>query len=168
MTLTKFNKIYRLVWGVVYILLFKPSPVCLFYYRAVLLRLFGARIGIGVHVYPSAKIWAPFNLTIHDGGCIANYVDCYNVAPVILGKNSVVSQYSFICTATHDFRSADNNLVAKSIEIGERAWVASDVYLGPGVKVGPNAVIGARSTILKDVPSNKICYSKVEMIVREF
>lgn len=167
MILTKKNKIYRLIWQLVYFLIFKPSPVIFFGFRSVLLRLFGAKVGVGVHVYPYAKIWAPFNLTICDGGCIANYVDCYNVAPVIIGKNSVISQYTFICTATHNFRAVSNDLDAKSIEIGDGAWVASDVYLGPGVKVGSNAVVGARSTVLKNIPPNKVCFSKVEMIVRE-
>jgi putative colanic acid biosynthesis acetyltransferase WcaF len=42
-------------------------------------------------------------------------------------------------------------LVIAPIVIESEAWVAADVFVGPGVKIGEGAVIGARSTIMNDV-----------------
>jgi len=67
------------------------------------LRCFGAKIGAGVHPYPSARIWAPWNLRLDRDSCLANGVDCYCVAPVHIGAGAIISQYSYLCTASHDY-----------------------------------------------------------------
>jgi len=78
-------------------------------------------------------------------------VDCYDVAPVRIGAHAVVSQYSYLCTASHDDRIPTFPLIKKPIVINDRAWVAADVFVGPGVTVGEGAVVGARSSVFKDV-----------------
>jgi putative colanic acid biosynthesis acetyltransferase WcaF len=52
----------RVAWNLVWVLLYRPSPTPLHGWRRMLLRLFGAEIGAGAHPYPSARIWAPWNL----------------------------------------------------------------------------------------------------------
>ena len=42
-------------------------------------------------------------------------------------------------------------LIIAPIIIEPEAWVAADVFVGPGVKVGEGAVVGARSTVMNDV-----------------
>jgi putative colanic acid biosynthesis acetyltransferase WcaF len=42
-------------------------------------------------------------------------------------------------------------LIVAPIVIESRAWVASDVFVGPGVKIGEGSVVGARSTVFPDV-----------------
>jgi putative colanic acid biosynthesis acetyltransferase WcaF len=42
-------------------------------------------------------------------------------------------------------------LVAAQIVVGPRAWVAADVFVGPGVLIGEGAVVGARSTVVNDI-----------------
>jgi putative colanic acid biosynthesis acetyltransferase WcaF len=44
--------------------LFRLSPRPMFGWRRMLLRAFGARIGTGVHIYNSATIYFPWNLTV--------------------------------------------------------------------------------------------------------
>lgn len=83
--------------------------------------------------------------------CLSHHVDCYCVAPVGIGSHATVSQYSYLCAASHDFEQASMPLVTAPIVIGEGAWVAADVFVGPGVTIGEGAVVGARSTVLKDV-----------------
>jgi len=53
------NRIGRAVWHIVYVLLFRISPKPLHAWRAFLLRLFGAKLGEGCHIYPKTIIWAP-------------------------------------------------------------------------------------------------------------
>jgi putative colanic acid biosynthesis acetyltransferase WcaF len=117
----------------------------------LLLRSFGAEIASGATVYPSVRIWAPWNLKMREYACLGPYVDCYSAAPIYLGAHSVVSQYSFLCTATHDYSSLRLPLVTAPIHIGEQAWVCADVFVGPGVTIGEGAVVAARSSVYHDV-----------------
>jgi putative colanic acid biosynthesis acetyltransferase WcaF len=145
------NKCGRVLWRVVWLCLFRPSPRLLFGWRALLLRCFGADVGTGVHVYPTAKIWAPWNLTLGDHSCLADDVDCYCPARVVLGPHAVVSQYAYLCTAGHDIADPNMRLTAAPITIGAGAWVCAGAYLGPGVRIGEGAVVAARAVVVKAV-----------------
>ncbi|TFU03864.1 putative colanic acid biosynthesis acetyltransferase [Polymorphobacter arshaanensis] len=150
------NKLARLLWAVVYVLLYRPSPRPLHGWRRLLLRLFGARIGAGVHPYPRARIWAPWNLVMEPGSGLADDVDCYSVALIHIGREATVSQYSYLCTASHDPDVPGLPLVAAPIRIGDRAWVGADVFVAPGVSIAEGAVVGARSTVLGNVGTGEI------------
>lgn len=120
-------------------------------WRCFLLKLFGAKLGRKVHPYPSAKIWAPWNLEMGHNSCLADYVDCYCVAKITIGAHCTVSQYSYLCTASHDYTNASMPLVVAPIVIGERTWITADVFVGPGVAIGEGVVITARSSVFKDI-----------------
>src|SRR5262249_46463625 len=146
------NRIGRVAWNLVYTFLYRPSPIPLHGWRRFLLRCFRAKIGEGAHAYPTARIWAPWNLTMGKNSCLGNHVDCYSVDTVSRGDDALVSQYSYLCSASHDYEVTDFQLVAAPITIGRSAWIAADVFIGPGVTVGDGAVVGARSALFKDVP----------------
>ena len=145
------NQFLRALWRVVYVLLFRPSPALLHGWRRFLLRRFGAMVGSGAHPYPRCRVFAPWHLTMGRHSCLANDVDCYCVAPISIGEGAVVSQYSFLCAATHDYKSPAFTLIVKPITIGKAAWVAADVFIAPGVVVGDGAIVLARSVVLRDV-----------------
>ena len=113
--------------------------------------MFGAKIGHGVHPYPSVKIWAPWNLEMGDYSCLGDNVYCYCVAKIKLGAHSTVSQYTYLCAASHDIENPQMPLITAPITIGDGAWVTADVFIGPGVTIGEGAVVGARAVVLKDV-----------------
>jgi putative colanic acid biosynthesis acetyltransferase WcaF len=150
--LSRQNKLARLLWRTVWILLYRPSPRMFHVWRRFLLRMFGAKLGVGTYAYPSVQIWAPWNLEMQDHSCLSHFVDCYCVNRVVIGHHATVSQYSFLCTASHDYNRADMPLVTAPIVIGAHAWVTADVFVGPGVTIGQGAVVAARSTVTRDVP----------------
>lgn len=150
------NRVARGAWGLVDRFLFKPSPRIAFGWRRTLLRLFGARIGVGVRVYNSARIFLPANLILDDRVVVGPDVDLYCVAKIHLKANSMVSQYSYLCTATHDYAKPDLPLVAKPITVGDQAWVCAGAFIGPGVVIGPTAIVGARAVVFRDVDRGKI------------
>lgn len=151
------NRLGRVAWSVVWLFFYRPSPNILHPWRRFLLRLFGARIAAGAHPYPRCKIWAPWNLTMGPHSCLANDVDCYCVAPIELGAFALVSQYSYLCAATHDYQNPEFLLITKPIVIRDRAWVAAGAFIGPGVEVGEGAVCGARSVVTRDVEPWTVC-----------
>lgn len=87
-----------------------------------------------------------------DHSCLGDWVDCYCVDKIRIGAHATVSQYSYLCTASHDYEQADLPLVSAPITIGERAWVTADVFVGPGVTIGEGAVVTARSSVFSDIP----------------
>jgi putative colanic acid biosynthesis acetyltransferase WcaF len=149
--ITTRQRLLRLLWTIVWALLYRTSPTPLHGWRRMLLRAFGASIEAGAHPYPRARIWAPWNLRMGVNSCIADDVDCYCVALVSLGRHATVSQYSYLCSASHDYTQVSMPTVCAPISIEEDAWVAADVFIGPGVTVGCGAVVGARSTVNSDV-----------------
>lgn len=149
--LSGLNKLARGFWLCVYWVLFRFSPVPLHTWRASLLRLFGASVGKKVRIYPSARIWAPWNLTMADESCIGPGVDCYCVDRVELGPRSVVSQRAFLCTAGHDYNRQGLPLITAPIVLYADAWVTAEVYVGPGVVLHEGAVALARSVVVRDV-----------------
>ena len=151
------NKAGRALWTIVWFLLFRTSPKIVLGWRRFLLRLFRARVGKGAKIMPSARIWAPWNLNMGEEACLSHDVDCYCAAPVTIGAHATVSQYSFLCTATHDPEDPHMQLVTAPIVIGEAAWVCADVFVAPGVTIGQGAVIAARSSVFKDMPAWQIC-----------
>ena len=145
------NKLLRLLWNLVWFLLFHPTPSFIYFWRNFLLRLFGAKIGKGVHVYPSVTIWAPWNLEMADGSSLGPHAICYSMDKIAIGSNATVSQYAYLCTGTHDIHHPNFLLITKPIIIGANAWIAADAFVGPGIKIGKGAVVGASAVVVKDV-----------------
>ena len=149
---SRWNKALRLLWMITWGLLAKPIPRSMFSgWKRMLLRLFGAKMSSTAIVYSSAKVYMPWNLVMDDYACIADGVDCYNAAPVHIGVNATVSQRAFLCTASHDITDPHHHQTRQPITICDRAWVAAEAFIGPGVTVGEGAVVGARGCAYKDV-----------------
>lgn len=145
------NKLGRFIWNIAYWFLFRPFSAKIFKgWRNFVLKCFGAKIKGSVLVYASAKIWAPWNLEL-DTACIAENTVIYSVDKIKLEKSAVVSQYAYLCTASHDVSKSSRPLITAPIIIKEKAWIAADAFIGMGVTVGEGAVVGARSAVFKDV-----------------
>ena len=149
----------RCVWAAVQATLFRWSPRPFHGFRARLLRLFGARIAepSRVVIFPSARVTFPSKLTLEPRAMIGPGAVIYNLAPVVIRYGANVSQNCHLCAGTHDFTRWSMPLVAKPITIGENAWLAADVFVGPGVTVGALSVVGARSVVVRDLPPGRVC-----------
>jgi putative colanic acid biosynthesis acetyltransferase WcaF len=115
------------------------------------LRLFGAEVGNNVHIDSSAKIFIPWNLKIGDWTSVGFEALLYNLGPLTIGERVTISQRAHLCGGSHDYRSPTMDLIKAPIRIGNGAWVCADAFIGPGVKVGRSAVVGARAVVVKDV-----------------
>ena len=161
------NKLARLLWGIVWGLFFRPS---LWFWpspRRILLRMFGAKIGRGVQVMPSVKIWAPWNLTIGDFSTVSHGVDLYSVDSITIGAHATISQRAFLCTAGHEVDHPNMPLTTAPVVINDGAWICAEVYVHPGVTVGTDAVAGVRSVVLNDVPARHIVGGNPAAFIRE-
>ncbi|RWM75509.1 colanic acid biosynthesis acetyltransferase WcaF [Mesorhizobium sp.] len=142
--------IIRLLWELSRPL-FAWSPRPLWGWRRFLLRLFGARIGCEVHIYPSVRIAIPWNLNIGDHSAVGDRAILYSLGPILLAERVTVSQGAHLCAGTHDYRDPAMPLLKPPITIARDAWVCADAFVGPGVFVGAFAIVGARCVVTKDV-----------------
>jgi putative colanic acid biosynthesis acetyltransferase WcaF len=113
--------------------------------------MFGAKLGNNVHIYPKAKIWAPWNLVCEDVVAVADDAIIYNPSTVRLGSHCVISQEAYLCGATHDYEDPTFPLVSFPISIGQRAWICARATVQPGIKVGEGAVLALGSVAVKDL-----------------
>jgi putative colanic acid biosynthesis acetyltransferase WcaF len=162
------NQVMRILWRTVWLLAYRPSPKVFHAWRRFLLRMFGAKIAKDAYPHPSVKIWAPWNLEMGALSCLGPDVDCYCVDRVVIGARATISQYSFLCSATHDYRDPRMPLVTAPIIIGERAWVAADVFIGPGVTIGKGAVVAARSSVYRNVEPWTVVVGNPARILHEY
>jgi putative colanic acid biosynthesis acetyltransferase WcaF len=133
----------------------------------MLLRLFGATVGHKVKLYPTVKIWAPWNLTLDEDCSLGDGVDCYSVAPIHVGAFATISQHTTLCTASHDASSLNLPLTTGAITIGRHAWVCAQCFIMPNVSIGEGAVVGVRSTVFEDVEPWKIAIGTPCRVLRD-
>jgi putative colanic acid biosynthesis acetyltransferase WcaF len=151
---------------VVWRLFYRTSPRACHRWRSWILRLFGAQLGPRCHLYPAAKIWAPWNLVCGEAACVADDVEIYNAARVILGRDAVVSQGALLCTATHDYCDASFPIVHGQIAIGAGTWIAARAIVLPGVSIGERTVIGAGAVVTKSMPSDVVCGGNPAQVIK--
>jgi putative colanic acid biosynthesis acetyltransferase WcaF len=161
------NKISRLLWNIISLIVFRPFGTRLFKkWRVLVLKCFGAKIEWSSHIYASVKIWAPWNLEIGANSSLGPNVDCYNQGKISIGTNTVISQKTYLCASSHDYTKTDFPLILKPITIGSGVWIAADAFIGPGVRIEDNAIIAARSVVNKEVEKNTVVGGNPAKIIK--
>lgn len=145
-----------LLWWFVQGTLFRFSIHNMYGWRRFLLRIFGAKIGQGVQIRATAKFTYPWKVTIGDYSWIGDHTEFYSLDFIHIGSHCTISQNCYLCTGTHNMTDETFGLITKPITIGDGAWVASDVFIYPGVSVGTMGVVAARSTVVRHVPENEV------------
>jgi putative colanic acid biosynthesis acetyltransferase WcaF len=146
--------------------LFRLSPTPLHAWRRFLLRCFGARIGSGVRIYPSAQVTFPWNLQIEDHVIVGRDVRLYALAPIVIEGHVLVSQGVHLCAGSHDYRQPHFPLLLRPIRIGTGSWIAADAFVGPGVTVGAGSVVGARAVVVHDVPPGSVVAGNPARVIK--
>jgi putative colanic acid biosynthesis acetyltransferase WcaF len=161
------SKMARFAWGAAWLFLFRPSPRALHSWRRGLLRMFGANVAATAKIYPGVKIWAPWNLRIGEVVGIADGVTLYSQAAIILEDHVTVSQEAYLCTGSHDYRSASFPLWTAPIHVKRNVWIAARAFIHPGTTISEDAVVGACAVVTDDVPAGAIV-SGNPAVIRKF
>jgi putative colanic acid biosynthesis acetyltransferase WcaF len=139
------NRAARQLWGIVYVLLYRPSLRPMHAWRAFLLRMFGAKLGDKCHFYAKGKVWAPWNLVCEDRVSLGDDAEIYNPSPMYFGSHAIVSQGAYICGATHTYNDPAFPLVSYSMRFGAYSWICARAIVAPGINVGDAAILGLGS-----------------------
>lgn len=142
----------RLAWIVVWKVLASWLPYFVGRrWRLWLLKIFGLKHQGPVSVYPSVKVWAPWNVEMGSYVAIDDEVNLYSAAKITIGTKVAISREAFICTASHDITKANRPLVTAPITIGDGVWIGARAIILPGVTIGEGAVVAAGAVVTKDV-----------------
>ncbi|WP_439131144.1 putative colanic acid biosynthesis acetyltransferase [Polaribacter sp.] len=155
------------LWWIVQSVLFKNSPQFMYGFRNFLLRLFGAKIGKNTIIRPSVKVTYPWKVSIGEYCQIGDDVVLYSLGEIEIGNHTVISQKSYICAGSHDFTKSTFNIFSKKITIKDQCWLATDVFVAPGVTIESGTVVGSRSSVYNNLPANKICIGTPAKVIRE-
>jgi putative colanic acid biosynthesis acetyltransferase WcaF len=161
---SRLEQLRRVAWALGrWLLVLSPRPC--FAWRRAVLRLFGARIGPHVNVYPSSRIYMPWNVSIGEWTALGEDVLVYSLGKVVIGRRVTVSYRAHLCAGTHDFSDPALPLLKPPVTLDDDAWVGTEAFLGPGVTVGAGAIIGARAVVVRSVAPGAIAVGNPARIV---
>jgi putative colanic acid biosynthesis acetyltransferase WcaF len=120
-------------------------------HRRLLLKLFGASLGVGLDIKPGVRVKFPWRLAIGDHSWIGEDVWIDNLAMVRIGAHCCISQGAYLCTGSHNWSDPGFSLIVRPIDIQDGAWIAARAMVAPGVTVGEGAVLGMGSVATRDL-----------------
>ena len=142
----------RMLWSAVQGTLYRYSFHTANGWRALLLRMFGARVAGRCTIRRTSRVYYPWNLDMGELSCLGDDCNVYNLGPVTLGRRVTLSQESYLCAGTHDYEQLAMPLVTPPIILRDDAWVCARAFIGPGVVIGEGAIVGAAAVAMRDVP----------------
>ena len=145
------EKVWRLLWAIVQMTLFRFSFHTWNRFRVFLLNSYGAEVDDTCFIRRTARIECPWRLTMGKNSCLGDGVIVYCLGKITIGDRVSISQYAHICAGTHDYTKDDMPLLRPPIDIEDDAWIAADAFVGPGVTVGEGAILGARGVAIHDL-----------------
>ena len=160
------NRLFRLLWMTTWLVFARFTPPPLHRWRALLLRAFGAHLGVGVRVHASVSIWHPRNLALGDGVLVGPGARIYNQGFISVGSGSVISQRAHLCASSHDLDDPHFQLVLRPITIGENCWIAAEAFVGPSAVMKDRSVLGARAALFKSAEEGGIYSGNPAVLTR--
>lgn len=88
---------------------------------------------------------------------------------ITIGHHCFIGPNCGMYTAIHPLIAEERNEgleLALPIKIGNNCWIGADVTILPGVTIGDNTVIGAKSVVTKDIPDHVVAVGNPCRVVR--
>lgn len=88
---------------------------------------------------------------------------------VTVGKNCLIARATIRSSDMHpiyDLVTDERLNPGEGVEIGDHVWMAQDVFITKGVKVGAGSVLAAFAVVTKDVPESSIAAGNPARVVR--
>ena len=138
------------IWEVVWTLFVRWLPTPFYRWHIFLLNLFGAHISGHPFIAPTARIYAPWLLTVGDRSCIATRSEIYNLGPVIIKERVTIAQYAYICNGSHDLSDNKLPLVVGDVVIDNDVFIGARAIILPGLHLCRYSVVGAGAVLTQN------------------
>jgi putative colanic acid biosynthesis acetyltransferase WcaF len=161
------SKTVRLLW-ILCNALFLENPLSLSSgFKVRLLRLFGAKIGVGVLIKPKVTVKHPWMLSIGNHVWIGEGVWIDNLGFVNIDDHVCISQGALLLCGNHNYRKLTFDLMVGAIHLEQGSWIGAKCVICPGVTVGAGAVIGVGSVATKNLDADMIYQGNPAVAVRK-
>lgn len=150
------SKLKETCWYFIKILFFLSSIPYPKSFKVLLLKLFGAKIGVGVIIKPRVNIHFPWKLEIGNHVWIGEEVFILNFEKVTIKNNVCISQRVFLCGGNHDYRDPSMLYRNGPIHLKAGCWIGACCFIGPNVTIGSDSVITVGSVVTKNISSNLV------------
>lgn len=111
-----------------------------------------------------------YNVEIGEGSFFNHNIYLMDCAKIIFGTKCFIGPNCGFYTALHPLEVEERNAgleIAKPIVIGNNVWLGGDVTVLPGVTIGNNSVIGAKSLVTKDIPEGVVAFGNPCKVIRK-
>ena len=137
--------------------------------RSTLLRINGARVGRRCFIRGGLQVQESFRFVIGDdvfinSGCVFD-----GSAPIEIGNRVQFGFQVTLVTGDHRIgppagRAGEHH--ARSVCIGDGAWIGARAVILPGVTIGKGAVVAAGAVVTRDVEANSLVAGVPARVVR--
>lgn len=141
-----------------------PWPINL---KVFILRCFGSKIGSGFYLQPEVSIHFPWKLEVGDNCWIGKQTEIHNMEFLKIEDNVAIAHRVLITTGSHDFSKKRHPYRNQPTTIGSKVWIASCVFIGPGLKIGEGCVIYAGAVVTKSTPPWKRIMGNPAQVIGE-
>lgn len=110
-------------------------------------------------------------VNIGDNVFFNNYCTVACMENITIGNDTIFGENVKIYDHNHLYKDPTmpikiQGYSSDKIIIGENCWIASNVVILKGVKIGKHSIIGAGNVVFKDVPENSILLTKQDQILK--
>lgn len=99
-------------------------------------------------------------------------VEVFSAARVRVGKRVLIAAYTYLVGGDHLYDRTDvavlhQGRTARGIEVDDNVWLGTHVVVTDGSRVGRDAIVGAGSVVIGDVPEFHIAAGSPARVIRD-
>lgn len=113
-------------------------------------------------------------VTIHDGAYLGHGLRLTAVGEVVIGEEAMLADDCYVSDTNHIYEDVSVPIKrqglrdGRRVEIGPGAWLGIGAVVCGNVRIGRNAVIGARTVVTSDVPDFCVVAGNPARVVRRW
>lgn len=160
------NSVKRVLWHLVNGLFFN-SMFHFYAFKTFMLRLFGAKVGVGVIIKPHVNIKYPWNLSIGDHAWIGENVWIDSLDQVNIGSHACISQDALLLCGNHNYKIKTFDLMTGPITLEDGAWIGARSIVCGNVTCKSHSILMVGSVAAKDLEAYKIYRGNPAEIIKD-
>ncbi len=131
------------------------------------------KIGKNVVIYPDVMFHGDGPIILGDNVSIGNGTVLYSSKSggITIDSNTMIAAQTYIIDADHgiakDTPICEQENVVAPVLIGQDVWVAANVTIIKGSRIGNGAVIGAKTLVRGEIPENAIAVGIPAKVIKE-
>lgn len=156
----------RILWYWTNTIVFKSSYPFGYHFKASILRLFGARVGLGVVIKPHVNIKYPWKLQIGNHVWIGEDAWIDNLDQVKISDHCCISQGAMLLCGNHNYKSQSFDLMTAPITLEEGVWIGAKSIVCPGVICCSHSVLTVNSVASRNLEPYQIYQGNPAMKIK--